>query len=105
MRRVKCQKKTEYYYPCSSRQQVLHDLEIRLSFHLAYTVYGMSIHIYMCFFTLQHFFLFRPRVFPRALGSVARPDAIRKFGPRPRSVARALGVQSGTSARGDIPST
>ena len=35
----------------------------------------------------------------------ARPDPIRKFGPRPRSVARALGVQSGTSARGGIPST
>ena len=35
----------------------------------------------------------------------ARPDPIRKFGPRPRSAARALGVESGKSARGGIPST
>ena len=35
----------------------------------------------------------------------ARPDPIRKIGARPRSVARALGVESGTSARGSIPST
>ena len=32
----------------------------------------------------------------------ARPDPIGKFGPRPRSVARVLGV---TPARGSIPST
>ena len=35
----------------------------------------------------------------------AHPDPIRKFGPRPRSVARAVGVESGTSAGGGIPST
>ena len=35
----------------------------------------------------------------------ARPDPVRKFGPWPRSVARALGVQSRTSPRGGIPST
>ena len=35
----------------------------------------------------------------------ARPDPFRKFGPWPRSVARAVGVQSGKSARGGIPST
>ena len=35
----------------------------------------------------------------------ARPDPARKFGPSPRSVARALGVQSGKSAREGIPST
>ena len=35
----------------------------------------------------------------------ARPDPIRKFGPRPRSVARALGAERGTPARGGIPST
>ena len=35
----------------------------------------------------------------------ARPDPARKFGPWPRSVARALGVQSRKSARGGIPST
>ena len=35
----------------------------------------------------------------------ARPDPARKFGTWPRSVARALGVQSGTSARGGVPST
>ena len=35
----------------------------------------------------------------------ARPDPVRKFGPWPRSVARALGVQSGKSARRGIPIT
>ena len=35
----------------------------------------------------------------------AHPDPACKFGPWPRSVARALGVQSGKSARGRIPST
>ena len=32
----------------------------------------------------------------------ARPDPLRKFGPWPRSVARAPGVQRGTPARGGI---
>ena len=31
----------------------------------------------MRFFTLRHFFLFRPRVFPRALGSVAHREPAR----------------------------
>ena len=35
----------------------------------------------------------------------ACPGPVRKFGPWPRSVARALGVQSRTSPRGGIPST
>ena len=35
----------------------------------------------------------------------ARPGPARKFGPWPRSVARALGVQSRKSAWGGIPST
>ena len=35
----------------------------------------------------------------------ARPNPARKFGPWPRSAARALGVQSGKSPRGGIPST
>ena len=35
----------------------------------------------------------------------ARPDTGRKFGPWPRSVACALGVQIGKSPRGVIPST
>ena len=35
----------------------------------------------------------------------ARLDSARKFGPWPRSVARALGVQSRKSARGGIPTT
>ena len=35
----------------------------------------------------------------------ARSDPARKFGPWPRSVARALGVQSGKSPRGGIPRT
>ena len=34
-----------------------------------------TLYIYKCvFFTLRHFFLFRPRVFPRALGSVAHRE-------------------------------
>ena len=35
----------------------------------------------------------------------AHPDPLRKFGPWPRSVACALGFQSGKFARGGIPST
>ena len=35
----------------------------------------------------------------------ARPDPACKFGPWPRSMARALGVRSRKSARGGIPST
>ena len=37
----------------------------------------------------------------------ARPDPAPKFGPWPRSVARALGVQSSKSesVKGEIPST
>ena len=35
----------------------------------------------------------------------ARPDPARNFEPWPRFVARALGVQSGKSTRGGIPST
>ena len=54
-------------------------------------------------------FLFRPRIVSRALGSVARRELPRtprrKFGPWPRSVARALGVQSGKSPSGVIPKT
>ena len=37
-----------------------------------------GLHIYMCvFLALRHLFLFRPRVFPRALGSVARREPVR----------------------------
>ena len=47
------------------------------------------------FLALWHFFLFRPLVFSRALGSVARREPARtprrKFGPWSMSVARALG--------------
>ena len=57
----------------------------------------------------RHFFLFRPRVFSRALGSVACREPAgttrRKCGPWPTSVARALGLQSWTSPRGGVPST
>ena len=33
--------------------------------------------MYMCFLALRHFFLFRPRVFPRALGSMAHREPAR----------------------------
>ena len=50
------------------------------------------------FFLAHRHFLFRPRVFSSALGSVAHREPARtpwrKFGPWPRSAARALGVQS-----------
>ena len=51
----------------------------------------------MCFFLAhRQFYLFRPRVFSRALGSGARRQLAqtprRKCGPWPRSVARALGI-------------
>ena len=49
-------------------------------------------------FAHRHLFLFGPRVFSRALGSGARREPAqtprRKCEPWPRSVARALGVQS-----------
>ena len=63
----------------------------------------------MCFFSTSAFFslpvagLFsccRPRG-----KQGARPDLARKFEPWPRSAASALGVQSGKSPRGGIPST
>ena len=66
-------------------------------------------YVQMCFLAHRHFFLFRPRVFSHALGCVARREPAltprRKFGPWPRSVARALEVQSSKSPRGVIPST
>ena len=61
------------------------------------------------FLALQRLFLFRPRVVSRALGSVARREPARtpraSFEPWPRSVVRALGVESGKSPRGRISST
>ena len=39
---------------------------------------GALVHMYKCvFYNLRHFFLFRPRVFPRVLGSVARREPAR----------------------------
>ena len=39
---------------------------------------GSLVDTYTCvFFTHRHFFLFRPRVFPRALGSLARREPAR----------------------------
>ena len=66
--------------------------------------------MYKCvFLALRHFLLFRPRVFYRALGSVARREPAgtpgRKCGLWPTSVARALGVQRRKFPRGGIPST
>ena len=63
----------------------------------------------MCFFCTSAFFslpaagLFSCSRLRGTQG--ARPDPARKFGPWPRSAARALGVQSGKSLRGGIPST
>ena len=69
----------------------------------------VRIYIYMCFFHPSAFFSLPAAGLSscsRLRGTQgARPDPIRKFGPPPRSVARALGVESGTSARGGIPST
>ena len=57
----------------------------------------MYITVYKCVcLAYPPFFLCRPRVFSRALGSGARREPVRtpqpKCGPWPRSVARALGV-------------
>ena len=61
------------------------------------------------FLAHRHFFLFRPRVFSRALVPGARREPAgaprRKCGPWVTSVARALGIQNGKSPRGGIPST
>ena len=66
-------------------------------------------YIYICvFLALRHFSLPASGLFScsRRRGTQgARPDPARKFGPWPRSAARALGVQSGKSPRGGIPST
>ena len=44
---------------------------------------GNLVHIYKCvFFTLPHFFLFRPRAFPRDLGYVARREPARTLHAR-----------------------
>ena len=63
----------------------------------------------MCFFGPSPFFSLPPAgrsSCSRLRGTQgARPDPACKFGPWPRSVARALGVQSGKFARGGIPST
>ena len=61
----------------------------------------------MCFLVLRHFCSSGRGSFvvlsvPWHAGSP--PDPARKFGPWPRSVAHALGVQSRTSLRGGIPS-
>ena len=63
----------------------------------------------MCFFGPSAFFSLPAAGFSscsrlcRTQG--ARPDPARKFGLWPRSVSRALGVQSCNSAQGGIPST
>ena len=68
-------------------------------------------YLYLFIFRHRHFFLFRPRLYSRVLGSGARKEPARtpqrKCGPRPRSEARALGVQSHENwqPRGGIPST
>ena len=49
-------------------------------FHVSHIPKGNLVHIYIykcVFLALQHFFLFRPPVFPRALGSVARREPAR----------------------------
>ena len=68
--------------------------------------------ITMCqcvFLAHRHFFLFRPRVVSRAIGSIARREPAgpprRRCGPWPTPVARALGVQNSNSPRGGITST
>ena len=67
------------------------------------------IYILMCFFGPSAFLSLSAAGLSscsRLRGTLgARPDPLRKFGLWPRSVARALGVQSGKSARGGIPST
>ena len=68
-----------------------------------------TLHIRMCFFHPSAFFSLPAAGIsscsPLRGTRGARPDLMRKFGPPPRSVSRALGVETGTSARGGIPST
>ena len=70
----------------------------------------MYIAMYKCVFLAhRHFFLSRPRVVSRALGSLARREPVgtpaSNGRPWPTSVARALAVQSRKSPRGGIRST
>ena len=66
-------------------------------------------YVLMCFLARRHFFNVPSAgrfSFSRIRGTQgARPDPARKFRPRPRSMAHALGVQSGKSPRGGTPST
>ena len=89
------------------------EIEYQVCIHTYVILYHITIICtleYECsFLALRHFFLFGPRVFfscSRLRGTQeTRMDLARKFGRWPRSVARALGVQSGKSPRGGIPST
>ena len=60
--------------------------------------YGYVRTYFLFFCTLERSFLFRPRVFSRALGGGARREPAfilqRKLGPQPGFVERALGVHS-----------
>ena len=64
------------------------------------------VYIKMCFFRPSAFFALTTEGPASCSGHCAtqraRPDPIRKFGSWPRSVAHALWVQSGKSARGGI---
>ena len=75
--------------------------------HIILLLYQVCINV--CFRHFGIFFLFRPRVSSRALGSVARREPARtpraSLGPGRGPRARALGVQSGKFLRGGIPST
>ena len=51
---------------------LFHQLASPPGFNVAHIPKGNLVHIYKCvFLARRHFFLFRPRVFPRSLGSVA----------------------------------
>ena len=82
----------------------IHGLYVTIIGNMENSSVPFDAHILLCtpykcvFSALRHFFLFRPRVFSRALGSGARSEPARaprrKCGPWPRSVAHTLGVRS-----------
>ena len=74
LRLALCILRVPFHQPASPRDFTSHTS--RTGTLYIYKVY-IYLYIYILFFTLRHFFLFRPRGFPRDLGSVAHTEPAR----------------------------